>query len=209
MYSKQWKLALKGEINIMKIGVISDTHGIVSAWDKAMALFDGVDIILHAGDVLYHPPRVGCTAKYDIPELVERMNASSVPIVIARGNCDSEVYEELLKFPVLSPYAFVDLDGLRIIVEHGHNLSKDKMSALAEKYHADVFVTGHTHIPVIERIGSAVHLNPGSPSHPKLEIDGVSVPTVAIITDGKVKVVRLDNGEEIMGMPLSSHQKQS
>jgi putative phosphoesterase len=181
----------------LKIGVISDTHGIVPAWDKAMELFADADLIVHAGDVLYHPPRLGCTPGYDIVGLVDRMNACTIPIVIARGNCDSEVYEELLKMPVLAPYAFVEWGGLRIVIEHGHNISPEQMKQLTERYRADVFITGHTHLPVVERLNGSIHLNPGSPAHPKLESEGRLIPTVGIITDGQVSVVELETGRTV------------
>ena len=76
-----------------------------------MRVFEGADAILHAGDVLYHPPKLGCTSGYGIPRLAELMNSSPIPIIIARGNCDSEVYEEILKMPVLAPYAFAEIEG--------------------------------------------------------------------------------------------------
>lgn len=186
----------------MKIGVISDTHGVVPAWQKAMDIFTGADIIVHAGDVLYHPPRIGFTPGYEIPELVKLMNACPIPIVIARGNCDAEVYEELLDTPVLSPYAFVQASGLRIVIHHGHGLDEEGMSRLAAKYRADVFVTGHTHIPVLRRINGAIHINPGSPAHPKFEREGIAVTTVGLISGDEIRIVELETGKEIMSAPL-------
>lgn len=186
----------------MRIGVISDTHGIVPAWQKAMEVFGGADLILHAGDVLYHPPRLGFTPGYDIPGLATLMNANSVPIVIARGNCDSEVYEELLEMPVLAPYAVVQAGGLRIVINHGHTLSAEDLRQRADRYKADVFITGHTHLPVVEQIGKTVHLNPGSPSHPKFERNGVPVPTVGLISGGNVQIIALETGEVTMEAAL-------
>jgi putative phosphoesterase len=187
----------------VKIGIISDTHGNVDAWNTAMQLLTGAEIILHAGDVLYHPPRMGCAEGYNIPELADRINESAVPIVIARGNCDAEVYEELLQIPVLSPYAFVQHAGIRIVVQHGHTLTPQSMQSLAEKYKADIFVTGHTHIPVIERMGSALHVNPGSPSISKLMKNGAPLPTVGMIEDGTVRILGLD-GSEVLSMPIEA-----
>ena len=186
----------------MRIGVISDTHGIVPAWHKAMNVFANADLILHAGDVLYHPPRIGSTPGYDIPSLVQLINTCPIPIVIARGNCDAEVYEELLELPVLSPYAFVEFGNLRMVIQHGHNLTTEQMRQIAAKYRAHVLVTGHTHLPVVERLDQAIHLNPGSPSHPKLERAGALVPTVGLIAEGRVQVVELETGKEVMSMPL-------
>lgn len=186
----------------MKIGVISDTHGIVPAWHKAMGLFANADLIIHAGDVLYHPPRMGFTPGYDIPAMVQLINSSPIPIVIARGNCDSEVYEELLEIPVQSPYAYCQFADLRILVYHGHDPEYQRRLAL--KYRADVFVTGHTHLPVIERFDEleTIHINPGSPSHPKELETGLIRPTVGVIEGGKVRVVELETGREISSTPL-------
>jgi len=186
----------------MKIGVISDTHGIVPAWHKAMDIFANADLILHAGDVLYHPPKIGFTPGYDIPGLAQLINSSPIPIVIAKGNCDAEVYEELLEPPVMAPYAFAQVANLRIVVQHGHNLTQEQMRHLAGKYQAHIFVSGHTHLPAVERIDSTIHLNPGSPSHPKLERGGALIPTVGLIAEGKVQIVELDSGKEIMSMQL-------
>ncbi|MDH7481599.1 MAG: phosphodiesterase [Armatimonadota bacterium] len=188
----------------MRIGVISDTHGSVSAWQKAMDVFGEVDLILHAGDVLYHPPRLMPNQEYDIPTLVQLINSSNVPIVIARGNCDAEVYEELLEAPVLSPYAVVQFGRLRIVITHGHTLDEDKMSKVAAKYRANILVTGHTHLPVIEKIDNAIHINPGSPTHPKFQRAGILVPTVGIISKEKVSVLELESGKEILSLPLAS-----
>lgn len=186
----------------MRIGIISDTHGDVRAWRRAMDVFGDADLILHAGDVLYHPPRMAPAPEYDIPGLVELINSCPVPLVIARGNCDAEFYEEVLKIPALSPYALVQFGDLRIVVQHGHTLGPEGIGELADKYRASVVVTGHTHIPVIEQTGSAIHINPGSPAHPKFEREGVLRPTVGLIADGKAQIVELGTGNEIISLAL-------
>jgi len=98
----------------MRIGVISDTHGNILAFRRALEHFGDVDMIIHAGDVLYHPPRVGCCEGYDIPAFAEALNSLSIPVVIAQGNCDPQVYEELLQMPSQSPYAYVSRDDIQI-----------------------------------------------------------------------------------------------
>jgi putative phosphoesterase len=186
----------------VRIGVISDTHGIVPAWEKAVELFADADLILHAGDVLYHPPKLRVAAGYDIPGLIQLINNCPIPLVIARGNCDAEFCDEALDIPALSPYVFVQFDDLRIVVRHGHDVTPDQMRQLAGKYGAHVLVTGHTHLPVVERLGEAIHLNPGSPSYPFFEKDGVPTPTVGLIADGQVRILPLETGEEVASMPL-------
>ncbi|MCE5315209.1 MAG: phosphodiesterase [Armatimonadota bacterium] len=182
----------------MKIGVISDTHGNIIAYEKALQFIGDADLIVHAGDVLYHPPRLGFTDGYDIPALADALNLLAVPIVIAQGNCDAQVYEELLEMPVQSPYAYVSCGDTRILVNHGHMLSRNQMIDIAHRYKADYFVSGHTHVPVIERVGSIVLMNPGSPSIPKFEIDGIPVPTVGLITENGAWVINIEDGSVII-----------
>ena len=140
----------------MRIGVISDTHGNINAFRKALELFGDVDTIIHAGDVLYHPPRHGCGDDYDIQAFVETLNNLDTPVVIAQGNCDPQVYEELLEMPALSQYAYVSRENLSIVVSHGHLLSREKMIETGKRYRADYFISGHTHIPVLEDVGVVV-----------------------------------------------------
>jgi len=181
----------------MKIVVVSDTHGNIDVWRRIEPIFEGADLIIHAGDILYHPPRLSCQDGYNIPAMVEALNGSRIPIVFARGNCDPEVYEELLEWPVQSPYAFVQYDNTRIFVTHGHLMERSRMAETARSYKASILVTGHTHIPIIEQIDDIVLINPGSPSFPKYEIDGNPVGSVGLITDDDLSVVNIENGTAI------------
>ena len=88
----------------MKIGIISDTHGHEMAWaDAYEKYFQDADMILHAGDVLYHGPRNPRKADYNPAGLVSRINSCPVPVVIAKGNCDSDVDASCLERPILAP----------------------------------------------------------------------------------------------------------
>ena len=185
----------------MKIGVISDTHGDIIAFRKALERFEGADMILHAGDVLYHPPRLRCGEGYDIPALVEALNALPIPIIIAQGNCDSQVYEELLEMPVQSPYALVEFEGVRIVANHGHLLSREAMIDLARRYKTRYFITGHTHVPDLDPYGDFILMNPGSPAIPKLTIDGKPAPSVGLITDLGARIINLNDGSVITEVP--------
>jgi uncharacterized protein len=186
----------------LKIGVISDTHGNVDAWKQAQQVFSDVDLIIHAGDVLYHPPRLGYLPGYDIPAFAELLNASSVPIVIAQGNCDSQVYEELLEMPVQSPYALVHDQDLRIVVNHGHLLTQQQVIEAAKRYRAGVFISGHTHVPLLECAGGVVLMNPGSPAMPKFERHGKPAPTVGLIENGKARIVATEDQSVLFEVSL-------
>lgn len=181
----------------MKIGVISDTHGVVAAWDKALPFFDGCELIIHAGDVLYHPPRLQEIPGYRLVEFAERLNGCPIPLVIARGNCDCEVYEELLRTPVQAPYAVVDRDGVRIVVNHGHLMDRRAMIAAAQRFRAHIFISGHTHVPVLEKVEDVVLLNPGSAAIPKFEKNGRPVPSVAVIQRNRISIVSTDDGSRL------------
>lgn len=183
----------------MRIGVISDTHGVVPAWEQAMNIFSGADMILHAGDVLYHPPKLGIIEGYDIPRLIGLLNSCPVPLVIAKGNCDAEFYDEVLNLPALSPYALVYAGNLRIVVRHGHGMQSADMRGFAEEHQANVLITGHTHIPVLERLGNAVHVNPGSVSYPLSE---KSIPTVGLIENDWLRIIELHTGNEVTAMAI-------
>jgi putative phosphoesterase len=201
----------------MRIGVISDTHGDTRGWRAAVeGPFAGAGLILHAGDLLYHGPRNPLTAAYAPPELAELINHAPAPVVIARGNCDSEVDQLVLDFPVQAPYALIVIEGLRIMVTHGTEFGLEDpvpgMRALAERYRLDVLVSGHTHVALLERAGGALLMNPGSPSLPKShagqpvrQTQGKPRPTVGIIEDDIARIVTLE-GRVLMESPLARRQ---
>jgi len=187
----------------MKIGIISDTHGHEMRWALAYEkFFKDADLIIHAGDVLYHGPRNPMLEDYNPAGLAERINASPVPVVIVKGNCDSEVDAMVLESPVEAPYAHVMANGLRIVATHGHTVETDgEKDAMARHLKADLFISGHIHTNVLERRGGTIFLNPGSPALSKRE-DKRS--TVAVLTDEKIEIVDIDNGEVLMSLGVKA-----
>ncbi len=182
----------------MRIGIISDTHGNVGAVRMALETLGDMDLLVHAGDVLYHPPKVHGIEGYDVPGTAGVFNQLSVPLIIAQGNCDAQVYEELLSVPVMYPYAYAVVNSVGIIASHGHLFGKKHLLELAEKFGARVAVSGHTHIPVLEWEKGIVYMNPGSTSLPKYEIDGRPVPTVGLVTDKKASIMTIPDGKVIL-----------
>ena len=185
----------------MKIGVISDTHGHAERWQLAYdKFFADAELIIHAGDVLYHGPRNPMLADYNPALLADKINNSPVPVIIAKGNCDSEVDAMVLEGPVQTPYAYVMVNGLRIVTTHGHTVETDaEKDAMAAHLRADIFISGHVHLNVLEKRGNTIFLNPGSPSLSKRE-DKKS--TVAVITDNAINIYDIDNGETLMSLNL-------
>ena len=189
----------------MKIGVMSDTHGYHERVKLAMEkFFADADLILHAGDVLYHGPNNPNYKgdDYNPKALANFINASKIPFVIARGNGDSEVDQLVLETPIQAPYAYVFAGGKRIVVTHGHTLptAADK-SDMANHLHADIFITGHIHTSVLEERGKTIFLNPGTVS-PYLSNRADKKTSVAIITDEKIQILDLDSGGLLMELAI-------
>lgn len=161
-----------------KVAVISDTHGSVKAWGLAKKICKGVNLIVHLGDVLYHGPRNPLPDGYAPKELAEEINSSDVPVIIVKGNCDADIDEAMIKWPVSYPYCVLWLDGKLVFAHHG--IFFERYKGLALDFKADLVLTGHTHISSIIRDGKTIFLNPGSASLPK----GDEPPSLAIV-DGK------------------------
>lgn len=176
----------------MKIGVISDTHGCAERWTLAYEkFFKDADLIVHAGDVLYHGPRNPLLSDYNPAKLAEALNACPIPILIAKGNCDSEVDAMVLDLPVEAPYGYAMIQKFRILATHGHCLGEEEKHALAKRFKADLFVTGHTHVAEVHKEGRTFFLNPGSPSMSKRNDQRA---TVAVVDDEKVAIIDIDTG---------------
>jgi len=185
----------------MRIGVISDTHGSLTAWNKALAVLGKVDILLHAGDVLYHGPRNPLPDGHDAKGLAEAINTYGGRLLIARGNCDADIDQLVLNVPMQAPYVLAVVEGRYILVHHGHLIAGEAMAGLVHRYRLDLVVTGHTHVPGVERpFGNegGLILNPGSPALSKAR-DRRG--TVALIEDHIVRILYADNGAQLASCP--------
>ncbi len=176
----------------MKIGLVSDTHGDVKAWSRAQELFEGCDLILHAGDHLYNGAFNPVLESYYPLEAARLMNASPVPILHARGNCDSEVDSLALTDPIMSPYVFLVWEGLRIVVTHGDAYPEPSdLAAQGRRWGVRLIVRGHTHERGITEWNGVTIFNPGSCSLPK----GDGVATVGMLENRELTLLRLADGE--------------
>ena len=154
----------------MRLGIISDTHGSLSAWQQSLHVLGDVDLLLHAGDVLYHGPRNPLPYGHDAKRLADAINEYPGRIVIARGNCDAEIDQVVIDVPIQAPYATVIVGDRLIMVTHGHTASEDQLAELMRRYGLSLIVRGHTHVPrIFEPFGDGggVIINPGSPALPK------------------------------------------
>lgn len=150
----------------MRWVVASDIHGSAAACRSLLDAYrrERADRLLLLGDLLYHGPRNPLPEEYAPQMVAELLNALSPVPFCVRGNCDAEVDQLMLRFPILSEYALLDWEGLLIVAAHGHHLETMTANVLAE---GDVLLTGHTHIADCQRGDGYWHLNPGSISLPK------------------------------------------
>ena len=154
MYKAKWLIA-------------SDLHGDARS---ALALVErykesGAERLILLGDILYHGPRNDLPEGYAPKRVIEILNGIADEILCVRGNCDTEVDQMVLNFPILADYAYLCADGLRIFATHGHRFNT---SALPPLKNGDILLHGHTHVPVAEPFGDGnIYINPGSVSIPK------------------------------------------
>lgn len=150
----------------MKLMIASDIHG--SAWYCRRMLEalerEGAEKLLLLGDLLYHGPRNDLPRDYAPKEVIAMLNAAADRLLCIRGNCDAEVDQMVLDFPILADYCVLFEGGRTIYVTHGHVFTEDAPPKLRA---GDVLLTGHTHVPKCTDHGTYWYLNPGSVSIPK------------------------------------------
>ena len=182
----------------MRIGLISDTHGNLDGWQQAWDLvLKDADIIIHCGDVLYHGPKFTPAPGYAPQKLAQAINEVSVPVLIARGNGDSQVDQLVLDVPLQQPHLLVQWEGMRLLATHGHLLPTDEIVELGQKWSIDHLITGHSHVPAVEQLGEVVHVNPGTVTYPLAEEENLQRLTCGVITDEGVQILDIVRGEEL------------
>ena len=146
----------------MKIFIASDLHGSAEYCRQMIESFtkENADKLLLLGDILYHGPRNDLPENYSPKEVLGMLETVKDKVICVSGNCEAEIDREILPFPVLSDLGAIFVDGLNIYFAHGHK----KAPPLAN---GDVYITGHTHIPLNTLEDGHYHLNPGSLSLPK------------------------------------------
>ena len=152
----------------MKLIIASDIHGGAECCRQLLdaAEREGAEKILLLGDILYHGPRNDLPADYAPKKVIEMLNAVKDKLICVRGNCEAEVDQMVLDFPVMSDTAIVydSETKLTLFMSHGHKYSPANLPPVTEK---TVFLYGHTHVTKIEKSGNVICLNPGSVTLPK------------------------------------------
>ncbi|MBR4944606.1 MAG: phosphodiesterase [Peptococcaceae bacterium] len=150
----------------MKIMIASDIHGSALYCRKMLEAFDAeqADKLLLLGDVLYHGPRNPLPEEYDPKAVAAMLNERKQQILCVRGNCDGEVDQMMLEFPIMADYCILYAGKRMVFATHGHHHNENSLPMLQP---GDVLLHGHTHIPVLEDRGAYILANPGSVTLPK------------------------------------------
>ena len=150
----------------MKLLIASDIHGSAYYCRKLLEAYkkEEADKLILLGDILYHGPRNDLPEEYAPKGVIAMLNPMKQEILCVRGNCDTEVDQMVLEFPILADYGFLYERGRMIFLTHGHVFNENHLPMLKK---GDILLHGHTHVPVCREHEEYIYMNPGSVSIPK------------------------------------------
>ena len=150
----------------MKYMIASDIHGSAKYCREMLEAYkkEQPDKLILLGDILYHGPRNDLPAEYAPKEVIAMLNPLAGELLCVRGNCEAEVDQMVLDFPVLADYAVFYVGGKMIFATHGHLYGEKNPPKL---HGDDVLLCGHTHVPAHTQYENYRYINPGSVSIPK------------------------------------------
>ena len=176
----------------MKLMFASDIHGSAFYCRRMLELYknSGAKRLVLLGDILYHGPRNDLPREYAPKEVIAMLNPLKDELLAVRGNCDTEVDQMVLEFPILADYGLLLVGETRLYATHGHVYNENHLPPLTD---GDVLIHGHTHLLEAKEItaedGRRIKiLNPGSVSIPK----GGNPATYALLEDGVFTILTLD-----------------
>ena len=150
----------------MRWMIASDIHGSALYCRQMLDRYEeeNADRLILLGDLLYHGPRNDLPDEYNPKAVIEMLNARSTELLCVRGNCEAEVDQMVLSFPVMAEYALLPVGKQLIYMTHGHHANEDNPPPLKA---GDILLHGHTHISACVDHGTYTYINPGSVSIPK------------------------------------------
>lgn len=152
----------------MKFLIASDIHGSAYYCDLLLKAIETekADRVLILGDILYHGPRNDLPKNYAPKKVIEMLNPLKDKLLCVRGNCDTEVDQMVLDFPILADYAVIPVGDRLIYATHGHNFNENNLPPMSQ---GDILLNGHTHVSKCVEHSDFIYMNPGSVSIPKEE----------------------------------------
>ncbi len=174
----------------MKMMIASDIHGSAKYCRMLLEAYENEKAgrLFLLGDILYHGPRNDLPEEYDPKQVIAMLNEKKEQIYSVRGNCDAEVDQLVLDFPILADYALVPVGDRMVYATHGHVYNREKLPPMKP---GDILLCGHTHVSACERFGEDVYMNPGSISLPKADS-----PRGYMLLDGMQFIWKTLDGEE-------------
>lgn len=172
----------------MKILICSDIHGDMDCLALLLERYkeEKAEKLVILGDILYHGPRNDIPAGYAPKKVIAALSEMKDEIIAVRGNCDTEVDQMVLPFPILSDYSYVLADGLTMLMTHGHKFSPENPPPMAKD---TIMLGGHTHVTKIVALDNGCcYVNPGSISIPKEN----NPKTYAVYENRRITVKTLD-----------------
>lgn len=150
----------------MKLMIASDIHGSKHFCEKLLVKYmdESPEKLIVLGDLLYHGPRNDIPEGYDPKRVCTLLNLVKDNLICVKGNCDAEVDQSILEFPIMSEYAVIFADDIVMYLTHGDKYNIDNPLPMNEH---NIMIYGHTHIPLYEENENGVFVNPGSVSIPK------------------------------------------
>jgi len=150
----------------MKLMFASDIHGSGFYAEKLKEIYykNKMDKLILLGDLLYHGPRNDLSVEYNPKKVIDILNDMKQEIICVRGNCDSEVDQMVLEFPITADYSTILIENKTLFITHGHIYNKDNLPKIKDNY---ILIHGHTHIPTIDIEENFIYINPGSITFPK------------------------------------------
>lgn len=181
----------------MKFLIASDIHG--SAYFCNLlteaVLKEKADKVILLGDILYHGPRNDLPRDYAPKKVIEMLNPLKEKMLCVRGNCDTEVDQMVLDFPILADYAVIQAGERVIYATHGHKFNENTLPPLSK---GDILLNGHTHVPKCTEYENYIYMNSGSVSIPKEN----SPHSYMIFENNEFLWKNLENGEVYMKFAL-------
>lgn len=173
----------------MKLMIISDIHGSYNDLCRVIEIYneEQCDKLVILGDILYHGPRNDLPEGYNPKACIQLLNEYKDKIMAVRGNCDAEVDQMVLNFPIRADYAQMYIDNHLFFFTHGHIYDEEHMPLLNE---GNIFVYGHYHKPVAYQKDGIYRLNPNSISLPK-----ENVKSYGIYNENRFTIYSLDKKE--------------
>ncbi len=150
----------------MKWLIASDIHGSAYYCRRLLEAYkkENADRLILLGDILYHGPRNDLPKDYAPKQVIAMLNEIKDELLCVRGNCDTEVDQMVLDFPVLADYAILNLGKRLVYLTHGHIYNESNLPPICD---GDILIHGHTHIPKCVEHEKYIYMNPGSVSIPK------------------------------------------